>query len=234
MKETQKSLEYVLQPHAISRAMYRISTTTRKIIAAAMVRIPSDFSTLEATFSLDEFCDAIGIERGGKSDKLIQDAVSECFEAVIKIETGKNNWKMFTWISSAECINNKITIKFSEELALYLLELQKMYSKIDLNDIGKLQSFYALRYFELAKSYESLSGKEGNKKGQWFFIRSLPELRQLLGIEPEKYQSDNRAVYHYIFENFYQNETFFSHLYCMRYFSLHLTYLFVNNCKAAS
>jgi plasmid replication initiation protein len=189
MTLTTKPAEYVLQSHAISRARYRMSSNARKIIAMAMAQISPDFSDLEAAFPLTEFCNALGIERGGKSDKLISEAINECFECSIHLELENKSWEKFTWITHASynAETGKISLEFSRRLADFLLELEKMYARIDLVDLGKLQSFYAFRYFELAKSYESLSGKEGNKKGQWYFTRTIPEIRQIMGIKPDEY-----------------------------------------------
>jgi plasmid replication initiation protein len=82
-------------------------------------------------------------------------------------------------------------MKFSPELAKVLLEMKRVYAKINLQDFGKLQSRYALRYFEMAKSYESLAGKDGNQHGVWYFERSIQELRQLLAVRPDAYPRTN-------------------------------------------
>jgi plasmid replication initiation protein len=51
---------------------------------------------------------------------------------------------------------------FSEHLAAFLAELKVAYTKIPLKEIGKLQSKYAIRLYEMAKSYESMVSKYGN------------------------------------------------------------------------
>ena len=180
--------EYVLQPHAISRAVYRLSATARKLIAMGMSLIPSDLSNLTASFSFNEFCKALGLERGGETYLLIQNAILECVDSKIIIETIKK-WQTFTWIQTAEIDKetNTISITFSTGLADYLLNLKKMYTRLDLTDFGKIQSLYAIRYFELAKSYESLAGKNGNHKSCWYLERTIEELRKILGVEERSY-----------------------------------------------
>lgn len=183
--DTQEAMpEYVLQPHAISRAMYRLSATARKIIAVGMAIIPPDLSSRIAVFSFNDFCQALGLERSGERYALIQDAILECIRADITIDTSKK-WKTFTWVQCAEIDKetNLITIEFSAGLVEYLLELKKMYARIELRDLGKLQSLYAIRLYEMAKSYESLAGKNGNREKCWFFERSIAELRKILGVE---------------------------------------------------
>jgi plasmid replication initiation protein len=115
-------------------------------------------------------------------------------KCIIKVETdkivkGKRKWQQYTWFtySAFDEETDKCTMIFAPELAAVLLEMKRVYAKIDLQDIGKLQSKYALRYFEIAKSYESLAGKNGNPSGSWYFERTIPELRELLSVSPDSY-----------------------------------------------
>lgn len=184
--------EYVLQPHAISRAIYRLSASARKLIAMGMSLLPPDLSNLTATFSYNDFCKALGLERSGKHYSLIQSAILECVKADITIDTAEK-WQVFTWIQTAE-INKKtntISITFSSGLAAYLLTLKKMYARIDLVDFGKIQSLYAIRLFEMVKSYESLAGQRGNSEKSWYFERTIEDLRKILGIEIGTYLKTN-------------------------------------------
>jgi plasmid replication initiation protein len=62
---------------------------------------------------------------------------------------------------------SKATMKFSLELAEVLAELKWVYSKISLQDFGRLQSRYAIRLYEIALSFAYLKGKQGNRDGVW-------------------------------------------------------------------
>ena len=53
--------------------------------------------------------------------------------------------------------------------------------------MGKLQSFYAIRYYEMALSYRGFIGKEGNTEDEWFFEKTIDELRELFVLQ-EKYK----------------------------------------------
>jgi plasmid replication initiation protein len=143
-------------------------------------------------FSHAEFCTALGLTRGRETYRLIQDGLRECATSEIIIDDA-DKWRIFHWLDMAEIDKrtNQITVKFSSGLGAYLGELKKMYARIELMDLGKLQSLYAIRLFELAKSYESLAGKEGNTKNCWYFVRSIQELRTLFGIEPDEYVKTN-------------------------------------------
>lgn len=180
---------YVLQHNAISRSIHTLSATAKKLTAMAMALLPPNLSSLTVAFGFTDFCKALGYGDGGNQYRLFTAAVHECMGNRIAIEmihkdTGKKVWKEYTWFSYSEVDEESgmCTMKFSAEFSGVLRELKWVYAKIDLQDIGKLQSKYALRYFEMAKSYESLSGKGGNQAGTWYFDWTLFELREIFSI----------------------------------------------------
>jgi plasmid replication initiation protein len=77
---------------------------------------------------------------------------------------------------------------FSPKLAEVLAELKWVYSKINLQDFGKLQSRYAIRLYEIALSFAYLKGKQGNKDGAWYFQWTIEELRQILSVPTDAYK----------------------------------------------
>jgi plasmid replication initiation protein len=197
---------YVLQHNAISRSVHNLSATAKKLTAMAMSLLPADLSSLTAAFTFADFCKAIGYDKGGESFKLFQNAVDECMGNYISIETisketGKKDWEKYTWFSSSK-FNSKTgvaTMTFSGELAAILAEMKRVYAKINLRDMGELQSKYALRIFEVAKSYESLRGKDGNNSQTWYFERSVQELRSMLGVSADSY-SETKEFRKYVIE----------------------------------
>lgn len=198
---------YVLQHNAISRSIQNLSTTAKKLTVMAMSLLPADLSSRTAAFTFNAFCKALGISIGGETFKLFKDAATECMQCVIKIETdklvkGKRKWELFTWFthSSFDEETGICTMTFSEKLTSVLQELKKVYAKIRLQDMGKLQSKYSIRYLEMAKSYESLQGKDGNPSGCWYFERTIPELRELFCIPTEAY-AENKRFRQFVVEN---------------------------------
>jgi plasmid replication initiation protein len=186
--------EYVLQYHAISRSIQNLSATAKKLTAMAMSLLPLDLSVRTASFSFAEFCKALNYGDGGEQYRLFTSAIHECMGNTIVIErinrdTGKKKWEEFTWFSSATVdeATGLCTMTFSEELASVLLEFKKMYSKMNLTDMGRLQSHYGIRIFEISTSYSSLAGKDGNKNGAWYFEYSVSDLRLILSVPDDAY-----------------------------------------------
>ncbi|MDR0785043.1 MAG: hypothetical protein LBE74_04065, partial [Treponema sp.] len=49
--------------------------------------LPPDLSSLSAAFAFAEFCKALGAPKGGETFNLFKEAVKECMESVIEVET---------------------------------------------------------------------------------------------------------------------------------------------------
>ncbi|GHV23665.1 hypothetical protein FACS189494_11770 [Spirochaetia bacterium] len=73
------------------------------------------------------------------------------------------------------------TMKFSSERAAYLSALKWIYSKIDLRNIGTLQSRYAIHLYQFLISYAFLKGKSGNYSNEWYVQLDLSDLRFIMG-----------------------------------------------------
>ncbi|MDR0553486.1 MAG: replication initiation protein [Treponema sp.] len=197
---------YVIQHNTVSRGAHGLSATAQKLAAMAMALIPPDLSSLTAAFTFPEFCNALGMPVGGETYEIFKKAVDECMECYITVETepdekGKRFWKKFTWftVSTFDEKTGQATMKFSDELAAFLMALKWMYSKLNLPDIGSLQSRYAIKLFEMAMSYRSLKGKNGNAGESWYFERPIKELRMILGV-PEKAYKETHLFKQYAIE----------------------------------
>ena len=123
----------------------------------------------------------------GAQRKDIYDVVKRAVEGLLskpikiesKNENGKRFFEMFNFISygryeeGAGCFY----ISISPEFKPYLLELKEFFSKIPIKYTYVLNSRYAIRLYELLKQYENTG----------FRVDYLPDLREMLGVEPEEY-----------------------------------------------
>jgi plasmid replication initiation protein len=181
--------DYVLQHHAISRSRYNLSANARKLTAMAMSLLPHDLSARTVRFTMNDFIQSLNLVKGGNLYTILEQAVNECMGTYITINN-KDLWEKFTWFtySSFNKLTGEITMSFSDSLAVYLIELKKMYAKIELEDLGRLSSRYALRIYELAVSWSSLAGKYGNAIDCWYFENKIEELRDLFAVNPDMYK----------------------------------------------
>ena len=64
----------------------------------------------------------------------------------------------------------------------------KQFSAMNIKTIGEIQSFYALRYFEIACSWYNSKGRYGNKKDQWKFKLTVDEIKTMFKIDKDAYK----------------------------------------------
>lgn len=184
--------EYAIQPNAISQSAYECGTNARKMIAMAMALLPMQPRGKEdytVSFTMNEFLTALNITDGTRTRELTRAAVKECARNVITVQDDENAYTLMPWFDkvNADWKANRFDMTFKSEIAKLLIEL-KGKARLDLIDMGKLQSRYAIRFYELAMSYAGFAGKNGNKEKCWYFEREVGELRELFAIAPGKYK----------------------------------------------
>ena len=188
--KTLEKQEFVIQPNAISQSMYSASTTARRLMAMAMSGVEPDTDNYDVSFSVLDFIKALGIKRGSKTNDLIFPAVKECFENPITIKKDNEDWVVYSWFTEASLEQTTISMSFNPKLGKTIKALKKLYghAKIDLIDLGKLQSRYAIRFYELALSYAGFEGQGGNRRSEWWFEHTISDIRALFQIEKNKYK----------------------------------------------
>lgn len=189
---TQVTPEYAIQPNAISQAMYECGAHSRKLIAMATSLLPMTEKGKDdnkVSFTISDFIKALGIGDGSRQKELTQRAVKECAKAIITVQDDDDDYCLIPWFyeTSVQKNSNKIEMTFNPTIAKILIEF-KGKSKLNLIDVGKLQSKYAIRFYELAMSYAGFAGKNGNKEKCWYFEREVGELRELFVIGDNKYK----------------------------------------------
>jgi plasmid replication initiation protein len=131
----------------------------------------------------------LNISDGSRTRDLIRSAVKECARNVITVKDDDEAYGLMPWFEKVyvDWKANRFFLTFNADLAKLLMEL-KGKTRLDLIDIGKLQSKYAIRFYELAMSYAGFAGKNGNKEKCWYFEREVGELRELFAISDKKYK----------------------------------------------
>ncbi len=156
----------------IQKANYALNATQQKFIAYLISMIkPTDTELKEYTVRVEDFCAIAGIDKAYFYSEFI---------AMIDSIDNKNFWVetedvlyKFYWFSKACYIKGKgeIKITLSEQLAHYLIGLSESFTQYELYNILALKSKYAIRLFELFKSYAYQKTKE-------FDVDELKELLQ--------------------------------------------------------
>ena len=201
-----KDRELVIQSNSISRGIYTCSPTARKLIAYCILKInhyPENLNYsahpeidvihhFKSTFTISEFINKLGISKGSNTYKQVKRAVEELSTSVIQIENTEERYKAYTWFSSAtyDRVKDLIELDFNPQIGFAILEWKqiKQFSAMNIKTIGEIQSFYALRYFELACSWYNTKSRYGNKKDEWKFTLSVEEIKTMFKIDKDAYK----------------------------------------------
>lgn len=122
---------------------------------------------------------------------LIKESANEIVDMKIILEDNEKEYEVANVFQSAKCVftETTFTFKFTDDMCVFLNTLKEIgFSLFEVNDLGKLKSFYALRFYLIALSYKGFKGKKGNVKNSWFFEYSVEELRKLFDIQDNEYQ----------------------------------------------
>ena len=93
---------------------------------------------------------------------------------VVDSTTGKASWKTWQWVNYAEYNDGTLTLRLSDELRPYLLQLTKLYTQSTLTCLLSFNSYYAFRTFQY---FKAKSGEKRGYKTHW--VVSMEELREL-------------------------------------------------------
>lgn len=171
----------------IQKARYSLTVQQQKLILFAISKIKkNDPPDTVYELSIDEVCSVMGLEydAGGYYYKAIKDDL---------VKLTNRLWVKFpdreatvAWISDAEIIPlcGTVYIQFHSKMSKYLFELHNRYTQYQLCEVLTLKSKYALRLYELLRSYIMQDELRDGKEKEVIF--SVDELRELLCCENYK------------------------------------------------
>ena len=178
-------------PNNFLRASYKCSATTQRMYFYSIFKyLTSPAGQNEVSFSFSDFFSDLNLSDGMKTRNLIKESANEILDMKIVLEDNEKQYEVTNVFQSAKCVFTETTFsfKFTENMKIFLDELKEIgFSLFEINDLGKLKSFYALRYYLVALSYKGFKGKNGNTSGSWFFEYSLEDLRRLFDIGDGEY-----------------------------------------------
>ena len=178
-------------PNNFLRASYKCSATTQRMYFYSIFKyISSDKNQNSVSFSFSDFFSDLNLKEGQKTRTLIKESANEILDMKIVLEDNEKQYEVTNVFQSAKCVFTETTFsfKFTEDMKIFLDTLKEIgFSLFEINDLGKLKSFYALRYYLVALSFKGFKGKKGNEKNSWFFEYSVEDLRKLFDIQDNEY-----------------------------------------------
>jgi len=176
---------YAVMANNIVKGKQEMTLWEARIIRLLITQVVKQDPKLRTyTCRIQELADFLNIS----SQNLYRDINLICdnlLKRIIRIGTKnpKEPWEKFHWISNAKYDGNgNITLKLSEEIAPFVLELNSWFTQYKLENILGFNSFYAIRIYEILKCDSGITRDEQSE-----FSYNLDYLREILNCT-EKYR----------------------------------------------
>ena len=168
----------------IQKSRFNLQLQEQKIILYLISKIkPEDIELKEHIFQIKDFCKVCGLnDDSGKNYTNIRQTLKDLRDKSIWVTLENGRERTLSWIDYVEMDKNNgsVTIKISDMMKPYLLQLKERYTQYELLYTLAMRSQYSIRIYELLKSYEYQ-----NKK-----IFEIDELKKILFAEKYKLFGD--------------------------------------------
>lgn len=180
---------YVVTANDLIKGRQKMSLREAQLLFIAIsqvVKEDKDFKTYTTTVT--ELAAFMGIDENSLYRDLEGICTSLC-KQVVKIQIGGTNargkakWKVFSWVQSAEYDSGKLTLRLSDDIKPYLLELDKYYTQTQLGTLMTFRSYYTTRLYQYLRAD---TGAKWESIEEWCF--TCEELRELFQIKPNQYK----------------------------------------------
>ena len=173
---------YVVTANDLIKGRQKMDLRESKLLAIAIsqvVKEDKDFKTYTTT--VPELSAFMGIDENSLYRDLEGICTSLC-QQIVKIQVGGENargrkkWKIFHWVSSAAYDDGKLTLRLSDDIKPYLLELESYYSQTLLGTLMTFRSYYATRLYQYLVA--DTNARWGSVEAWSFTCEQLRELFQ--------------------------------------------------------
>jgi len=161
-----------------------MTTTEIKIIAKLTSLIKKDDDDFkEHTFVSKNLLNELNL--GSENYTALEESINKLISRRIEIEQDNKKKKLVTTFLSSCIYDNtgdesKIILRYDPNLKPYFIQLGKHFTKYYLENILELNSFYAIRIYELCKQYETIKER----------TIEIKDLKEILDIN-DKYKKYN-------------------------------------------
>lgn len=172
----------VTKSNHLIEAGYRLSLNEQRLILSAIAKldgrkpIPKDG---DMVITAAEFSKTFGIPIK-QAYEVLDDAASRLYERDIKtFDRTENTRERFRWVDGVKYWDGeaKVTLSFSRRIIPYLTRLHQQFTSYELEEVSRLSTAYAIRFYELLIQFI--------KTGERYI--TLKQLRELLEVE-DQYQ----------------------------------------------
>ena len=139
----------------IQQKRYALTTTQQKFLAYVISKIKPD-DTIDTMYEVkvEDFCNLCGIDKSSFYKEFIK-MIDKFDESSFWVDTKDELYK-FRWFNDTRYVkgSGKVELYLSRRLNDYLIGLLSNFTQYELYNVMALHSKYAIRLFEIFKSYE--------------------------------------------------------------------------------
>lgn len=184
--QQERSQLVVKQNDLIRKTKYDLSAQEQKLLLYMISKIrPEDSDLSDYEISLESLCDVCGIQKQAKTFHDFADILKKLSDNSFWADFGRG-WGIHRWLNSVyfpetvgmakeqleHFVPRKVVVGFDPDLKPFLLYLKQNYTSYQLEYVLAMRSKYAIRLYEILKSYLYLGVYEP----------SVEELRKLLQV----------------------------------------------------
>lgn len=148
----------------IQKAKFDLGLLEQKTFCYAVSKIkPNDELNTKYVFSINEYCDACGINRNdGRTLENVKSALKKLRDKSFYLLDEKGDYVLIGWLSKVRVSpkSGKITITFDEDMQKHLMGLYENFTQYSLLCVLPMTSSYSIRLYELLKSYSGFNYKD--------------------------------------------------------------------------
>lgn len=194
---------YVVMANDLIKGKQKMTLREAQLLYVAMAQVVKEDKDLKTyTTTIPDLAAFMGVP----SEDLYKDIQSICkslLQRVVEIQTTgelakRPKWEVFQWVNYARYDKGKLTLRLSDDIKPYLVDLVSHYTQTQLGALCSFRSYYATRLYQLLScdlgaSYGANYRYNGAKE-EWEF--TCEKLRELYALKPKQY-AQNRDLLRY-------------------------------------
>lgn len=170
---------YSVMANKIIRGKQKMTIYEAKLIRILISQIKKDDENFRMyRTDIKNLAEFLGTDRKN-IQREIRNVCKNLMRQIVEIENGKD-WEILHWVSYAkyDSETGTIMLMLSEEIAPYVLALKERFTRYQTKNILTMQSFYAIRLYELLQMRIGM-----DKKKTMMYQFGISELRTILECE---------------------------------------------------
>lgn len=148
----------------IQKSRHQFSVQQQKALLFLISQLKPEQAEFDwQTFDIIEFCEVCGIRTdSGKNYKDLKDALQGLSDKSLWLTLENGDEYLTRWLQNVriQYRTGKIAVRFDEEMKPFLLELKARYTQFELKYTLAMRSKYAVRLYEILKSYTEMGKDE--------------------------------------------------------------------------